>query len=108
MATEVIGNSYKVKIKYRVPLIGFQYSVEIKIPRRRIPEQSFTGGGAMNLVRRQFLRLGATALAALSLPSNAWPQTYPSRPVRLISAFPAGGPNDVLARLIGQGHSERL
>ena len=35
-------------------------------------------------------------------------QTYPARPVHLISSFAAGGPNDLLARLIGQWLSERL
>jgi tripartite-type tricarboxylate transporter receptor subunit TctC len=34
--------------------------------------------------------------------------TYPSRPVRVIVGFAAGGPNDVLARLIGQWLSERV
>ena len=62
----------------------------------------------MTLVRRQFLRLGAAAAIVPALPSIAWTQTYPSRPVRVISAFAAGGPNDVLARLIGQGLSARL
>jgi tripartite-type tricarboxylate transporter receptor subunit TctC len=58
--------------------------------------------------RRQFLHLaaGAAALPALSRVARA--QSYPTRPVRLISGFPAGGSNDVLARLIGQGLSERL
>jgi tripartite-type tricarboxylate transporter receptor subunit TctC len=35
-------------------------------------------------------------------------QTYPARPAHLISSFAAGGPNDLLARLIGQWLSERL
>ena len=33
---------------------------------------------------------------------------YPTRPVRLILSFPAGGPNDVVGRLLGQWLSERL
>jgi len=38
----------------------------------------------------------------------AWADTYPSRPVHVIVGFAAGGPNDILARLIGQWLSERL
>ena len=62
----------------------------------------------MKIVRRQFLRLGAAAAMAPVPSSTVWAQSYPTRPVRIISAFAAGGPNDVLARLIGQGLSERL
>ena len=54
--------------------------------------------------RRRFLPLAAAAL--LGTPARA--QAYPARPVRLISSFAAGGPNDLLARLIGQWLSERL
>jgi tripartite-type tricarboxylate transporter receptor subunit TctC len=35
-------------------------------------------------------------------------QAYPTRPVRLVSEFPAGGPNDLVARLMAQWLSERL
>jgi tripartite-type tricarboxylate transporter receptor subunit TctC len=35
-------------------------------------------------------------------------QAYPTRPVRIIVAAAAGGPNDIAARLIGQSLSERL
>jgi tripartite-type tricarboxylate transporter receptor subunit TctC len=58
--------------------------------------------------RRRFLRL---ALGAATLPAGAraaGAQAYPSRPVRLIVGFPAGGVGDMLARLLGQWLSERF
>ena len=62
----------------------------------------------MKLPRRQFLHLaaGAAALPAMSRITRA--QAYPTRPVRWIVGFPAGGPNDILARLMGQWLSERF
>jgi tripartite-type tricarboxylate transporter receptor subunit TctC len=42
------------------------------------------------------------------MPRFARAQAYPSRPVRWIVGFTAGGLNDVLARLIGQALTERL
>ena len=62
----------------------------------------------MKLPRRSFLHLaaGAAALPAVSRVARA--QAYPARPVRLIVSFAAGGPSDILARLIGQWLSERL
>jgi tripartite-type tricarboxylate transporter receptor subunit TctC len=62
----------------------------------------------MQPARRLVLRLAASAAVLPALSRVAWPQTYPNRPVRLISGFPAGGVNDLLARLIGQWLSERL
>jgi tripartite-type tricarboxylate transporter receptor subunit TctC len=38
----------------------------------------------------------------------AWAQTYPSRPVQIIVGLPAGSATDIVARLVGQGLSERL
>src|SRR5437870_2351477 len=62
----------------------------------------------MKLPRRQFLHLvaGAAALPAVSRIARA--QTYPSRPVRFLVAFAAGGTQDSLARVMGQWLSEQL
>jgi tripartite-type tricarboxylate transporter receptor subunit TctC len=54
----------------------------------------------MKLPRRKFLHLAAAA-AAFSVHRAARAQTYPVRPVRIISGFPPGGINDTYARLIG-------
>jgi tripartite-type tricarboxylate transporter receptor subunit TctC len=61
----------------------------------------------MKLARRRFLGLCAAA-ALVSAPHRACAQAYPSRPVRLVVGFPAGGSADIVARLIGQWLSERL
>jgi tripartite-type tricarboxylate transporter receptor subunit TctC len=58
--------------------------------------------------RRRFMRLAAGAVALPAALSAARAQAYPSRPVRLTVPFPAGGPNDVFARLIGQWLTEHL
>jgi tripartite-type tricarboxylate transporter receptor subunit TctC len=62
----------------------------------------------MNDSRRQALRLAGIAAALTALPRPARAQTYPSAPVRLIVGFPAGGPNDILARLMAQWLTQRL
>ena len=62
----------------------------------------------MRLLRRAFLYLGAAVAALPVLGGLASAQSYPSRPVRIIVGFAAGGPTDVLARLIGQWLSARL
>ena len=62
----------------------------------------------MKLPRRKFLHLAAGAAALPAMSRFALAQTYPTRPVRWIVGFPAGGGSDVLARLLGQWLSERL
>jgi tripartite-type tricarboxylate transporter receptor subunit TctC len=62
----------------------------------------------MKLPRRTFLHLAAGAAALPEVSRLAWAQTYPSRPVHCIVGFPAGGTNDIVARLTGQWLSERL
>ena len=62
----------------------------------------------MKYSRRKFLHFAAGAAALPFAPRIACAQTFPSRPVRIIVAVPAGGPIDLAARLIGQWLSERL
>jgi tripartite-type tricarboxylate transporter receptor subunit TctC len=62
----------------------------------------------MMLPRRRFLHLVAGAAAPTVLSRIARAQTYPTRPVRLIVGFTAGGAPDILAHLMGQWLSERL
>jgi tripartite-type tricarboxylate transporter receptor subunit TctC len=54
-------------------------------------------------MRRRGLLL---ALASILLPAIALAEDYPVKPIRLIVPFPAGGPNDIIARVIGQRMSE--
>jgi tripartite-type tricarboxylate transporter receptor subunit TctC len=52
--------------------------------------------------RRQFLHLAASAAALPVVSQIARAQTYPSRPITMIVPYPAGGPTDTIARLLGE------
>jgi tripartite-type tricarboxylate transporter receptor subunit TctC len=56
----------------------------------------------------KFLGALLTGLSLLLSPTLAAAQDFPSKPIRLIVPFPAGGPNDIIARVIGQRMSELL
>jgi len=53
--------------------------------------------------RRTFL----AACAAVLFSGSAGAQDYPSRPVKIIVPFPAGGSNDIIARIVAQKLTER-
>ena len=62
----------------------------------------------MRFISRQLLYLAVGAAALAGISGVVWAQAYPTRLVRVIVAFPAGGPVDMTARLMGQWLSERL
>jgi tripartite-type tricarboxylate transporter receptor subunit TctC len=61
----------------------------------------------MKIPRRTFLHL-AVGAALPALPRMARAEAYPSRPVRIVVGFPAGGATDIQARLLGQWLTDRL
>src|SRR6478609_7209681 len=60
------------------------------------------GGFAVKTLRPLLLGL------ALLCPALAMAQDFPNKPIRLIVPFPPGGPNDIIARVVGQRMSEIL
>lgn len=61
----------------------------------------------MILSRRQWLKLTGAALAA-TMPKVALALDYPTRPVRILVGYSAGGVSDIVARLLAQSLSEQL
>jgi tripartite-type tricarboxylate transporter receptor subunit TctC len=60
----------------------------------------------MNIFHRRAL-LAAAALA-LCGAAQAQPQAWPAKPIRIVVPFPAGGPTDIAARVLGQAIGESL
>jgi tripartite-type tricarboxylate transporter receptor subunit TctC len=57
----------------------------------------------MKLPRRNFLYLAAGAVALPAMSRMAWAQAYPTRPITMIVPFAAGGPTDVIGRVVAEG-----
>ena len=56
----------------------------------------------------RFLKRFLILLFAAAAPAAALAQAFPSKPVRLIVPFPAGGPADIFGRFLAQGMSAQL
>jgi tripartite-type tricarboxylate transporter receptor subunit TctC len=56
----------------------------------------------------RILRTLLTGLSVLLLSALAAAEDFPNKPIRLIVPFPAGGPNDIIARVVGQRMSELI
>jgi len=104
-ATVVSATGQQVAMGSPHAVGGFSSPLHIHALRALIQE----GAHMTNLShRRQFLHLAAGAAALPAVPRIARAQAYPSRPVRIIVGYPAGGASDILARLMAQSLSERL
>jgi tripartite-type tricarboxylate transporter receptor subunit TctC len=62
----------------------------------------------MNIPRRRLLSLAGACAIVPSAVTFGRAESYPTRPIHFVVGFPVGGPNDILARLVGQWLSERL
>lgn len=56
----------------------------------------------------KIFKIVLVGLSALLAPALAGAQDFPSKPIRLVVPFPAGGPNDIIARAVGQKMSDIL
>ena len=57
---------------------------------------------------RRALAASISALCVWALPSSGFAQAYPSKPIKMVVPFPAGGTTDIVARIVAQRMSESM
>ena len=60
------------------------------------------------MLKRRWLWVGALWASSLGMSMSALGQAYPSKPLKIVVPFPAGGSADTLTRLVGQHMSKRF
>jgi len=83
-------------------MTGFMAAAFIPPPRRAAHPEKRIRPPVKVLARRRFLQLAAASAALPEAARIAWAQAYPSRPITMIVAGPAGGPIDVVGRIMGE------
>jgi len=68
-----------------------------------MPEHFHCEDNAMRFSRRQFLHLPSAAAVLPTATSVGSAESYPTRPITIIVPYPAGGPADAIARIVGEG-----
>lgn len=71
------------------------------------PYRTTAAASAHRLYRRKLFSLAAAAVLGAS-SAGVLAQSFPSRPIRIVVPFPAGGTTDVVARIVGQRMSESM
>src|SRR5947199_624078 len=85
-----------------------QWCVPYRVKPRALLGSVLGSGSETMRVCQNIVRLGAICVLSLAGAGGAAALDYPTKPVRWIVGYPAGGSTDILARLIGQWLSARL
>lgn len=62
----------------------------------------------MDVARRRLLQIAALAATLPATTKTTMAQSYPTKSIRFVIGFPAGGPNDILGRIVAQWLSQKL
>jgi tripartite-type tricarboxylate transporter receptor subunit TctC len=91
-----------------MPTVGVANATIHRVGTLRFAHPTLREGNAMTLSGMKAIRLLAPLVLMLAWTAPASASDYPTRPIHFIVSFAAGGPNDTIARLLGQYLSEQL